>query len=94
MRLIVTITRANEIRRVKSRFSRPVILRVFPHNRRIPRLELPTVWDQDASARFGTREIHWRAAPAVPTRAEALKTNVATALRREQAAVSVCSLTI
>src|SRR5580693_2790233 len=33
MRLIVTITRADEVRRVKSRFSRPVILRVFPHNR-------------------------------------------------------------
>ena len=34
MRLIVAITRADEVRCVKSRFSRPVILRVFPHNRR------------------------------------------------------------
>jgi hypothetical protein len=34
MRLIVTITYADEVRRAKSRFSRPVILRVFPHNRR------------------------------------------------------------
>ena len=32
--------------------------------RRLPRLELlPTVWDQDARARFGTHEIHWRVAP-------------------------------
>jgi hypothetical protein len=35
MRPIVTITRANEVRRVKLRFSRPGILRVFPHNRRL-----------------------------------------------------------
>jgi hypothetical protein len=28
----VTITVQDEVRRVKSRFSRPVILRVFPHN--------------------------------------------------------------
>jgi len=34
--LIVTITRADEVRREKSRFSRPVILRVFPHNPSIP----------------------------------------------------------
>jgi hypothetical protein len=34
MGLIVTITCADEVRREKSRFSRPVILRVFPHNRR------------------------------------------------------------
>jgi hypothetical protein len=36
MRLIVTITRADEVRRVKSRFSRSVILRVFPHNPSTP----------------------------------------------------------
>ena len=30
-RLIVTITRANAVPRAKSRFSRPVILRVFQH---------------------------------------------------------------
>jgi hypothetical protein len=34
--LIVTITRAEEVWRAKSRFSRPVILRVFPHNPSIP----------------------------------------------------------
>ena len=34
MRLIVTIFCADEVRRAKSRFSRPIILRVFPHNRR------------------------------------------------------------
>jgi hypothetical protein len=32
MGLIVTMTCADEVRREKSRFSRPVILRVFPHN--------------------------------------------------------------
>jgi hypothetical protein len=32
MGLIVTITCADEVRREKLRFSRPVILRVFPHN--------------------------------------------------------------
>jgi hypothetical protein len=32
--LIVTITRAEEVWRTKSRFSRPVILRVFPNNQR------------------------------------------------------------
>jgi hypothetical protein len=32
--LIVTIACADEARRVKSKFSRPVNLRVFPHNRR------------------------------------------------------------
>jgi hypothetical protein len=42
--------------------------------RRIPRLELlPTVWDQDASARIGTREIHWRVAAAVARRGKLLK---------------------
>jgi hypothetical protein len=35
MRFIVTITRADEVRRVKSRFSRPVILRVFHTIRRL-----------------------------------------------------------
>jgi hypothetical protein len=35
MGLIVTITCADEVRREKSRFSRPVILRVFPHNPQI-----------------------------------------------------------
>jgi hypothetical protein len=62
--------------------------------RRTPRLELLTVWDQDASARFGTCEIHWRVAANGSRAAEALKTNVATALRHGQAKAIVCSLTI
>jgi hypothetical protein len=41
--------------------------------RRTPRLELLTVRDQDASARFGTRESHCEWPLAVPRRAEALK---------------------
>jgi hypothetical protein len=36
MRLIMTIARAEEVRRAKSRFTRPVILRVFPHNPSTP----------------------------------------------------------
>jgi hypothetical protein len=55
--------------------------------RRIPLLKLPTVWDHLAKS---TSE--W--SPAVPRQAEALKTNVATALRREPAKFTVCSLTI
>jgi hypothetical protein len=62
--------------------------------RRTPRLELLTVWDQDASARFGTRESHCEWPLAVPRRAEALKTNVATALRRGLAQLTVRDLTL
>jgi hypothetical protein len=30
--------------------------------RPVRRLSVPTVWDQYARGRFGTREIHWRVA--------------------------------
>src|SRR5277367_3373558 len=44
MHLIVTVTRADEVRRAKSRFSRPVSLRVFPHN--------PSIRDIDSTSRL------------------------------------------
>jgi len=62
--------------------------------RRIPRLELPTVWIRTPAPALELAKSTGEWPPAVPTRAEALRTNVATALRREPATVSACSLTI
>jgi hypothetical protein len=62
--------------------------------RRIPRLELPTVWIRTPAPALELAKSTGEWPPAVPTRAEALKTNVATALRRGLAQPTVRDLTL